>query len=311
MFSKLSNEELKKRLTFPKKFPIRAVLDTDTYNEVDDQFALSYMMLSPEVYDVRGIYAAPFFNKRSNSPGHGMELSYGEILHVLGSMGISPDGLVYKGSDRILTSTDDPVDSPAARHLIAEAMSSSPEDPLYVIAIGAITNVASALLLEPAIHDRVVVVWLGGHRLQVEKERSLDFNTMGDLVGANFIYECGIPLIQISCWGVTSHLTTTVPELETYLLGKNKICDELIDTFTGYVTDTYGWAKELWDVGAVAYFINPSWFDVDLIPAHTVESDGLHDYTGNDPNRHVMLTTRFLHRTDIFRDMFKKLSDAK
>lgn len=41
-------EELRKeRLTLPDG-PLRVVLDTDTYNEVDDQFALAYLLSSPE-----------------------------------------------------------------------------------------------------------------------------------------------------------------------------------------------------------------------------------------------------------------------
>lgn len=310
-YPKLSNDEIRKRLTFPAKFPIRTVLDTDTYNEVDDQFALAYMLLSPETYELRGVYAAPFFNSRSSSYGHGMELSYEEILNVLGCMGIDSEGLVCKGSDRGLTSLDEPVDSPAARHLINEALASTPEDPLHIIAIGAITNVASALLLEPAIHDRVVLTWLGGNILPNRNGETHDFNTEGDLLGTRFIYDCGVPHIQIGCWGVTSHLTASVPELRHYLSGKNRICDLLIDRFSGYVQDTYGWSKELWDVGAAACFINKDWFVMEEIPSRTAADNRLTDYEGDDPDRHIMLTTRFLNRTEIFRDMFKKLSAAR
>ena len=39
---------------------IRAVLDTDTYNEIDDQFAIVQTLLSAERIDLEGIYAAPF-----------------------------------------------------------------------------------------------------------------------------------------------------------------------------------------------------------------------------------------------------------
>ncbi|GAB1453609.1 hypothetical protein MASR2M47_36650 [Draconibacterium sp.] len=49
------------------------VLDTDTYNEVDDQFALAYALLSPDKIDLQAIYAAPFHNDRSENAGDGME----------------------------------------------------------------------------------------------------------------------------------------------------------------------------------------------------------------------------------------------
>ena len=63
----------------PAKRPVRMVLDTDTYNEIDDQFAVVYALISPEL-DVQAVYAAPFHNNRSSGPGDGMEKSYEEIL---------------------------------------------------------------------------------------------------------------------------------------------------------------------------------------------------------------------------------------
>ena len=50
--------------------PKRAVLDTDTYNEIDDQFALAYALLAPECLDMRAVVAAPFGNRRAATPLH-------------------------------------------------------------------------------------------------------------------------------------------------------------------------------------------------------------------------------------------------
>ena len=88
----------------------------------------------------------------------------------------------------------------------------SGEDPLYVVAIGAITNVASALLLEPRLAERIVVVWLGGQPLQAPSNR--EFNLRQDPVAARTVFDSGVPLVHIPCQGVTSHLHTTVAELE-------------------------------------------------------------------------------------------------
>ena len=74
------------------------VLDTDTYNEVDDQFALFHALMSPDHMTVEAIYAAPFHNNRSSGPAEGMELSYDEILRLLTKMNWSANNLVYKGS---------------------------------------------------------------------------------------------------------------------------------------------------------------------------------------------------------------------
>ena len=58
--------------------PVDVVLDTDTYNEVDDQFALSYLLASQEQLSLKALYAAPFFNENSTGPADGMEKSYAE-----------------------------------------------------------------------------------------------------------------------------------------------------------------------------------------------------------------------------------------
>ena len=167
---------------------IDVVLDTDTYNEVDDQFALAYMMKAPEKLNVLSITAAPFYNQKSTSPAHGMELSYQEIEKLLTFMD-RRDMLekVYKGSERFLPDEQTLVDSPAARKIVELALHYTAEKPLYVVAIGAITNVASAILMEPAIADKMVLVWLGGHALHYKD--NAEFNLRQDIAGARVIWD--------------------------------------------------------------------------------------------------------------------------
>src|SRR5437764_15119705 len=71
----------------PPAGKVSIVLDTDTFNEIDDQFALTYAVLSPERIELEAIYAAPFHNERSNGPEAGMLKSYNEILRVLERLG--------------------------------------------------------------------------------------------------------------------------------------------------------------------------------------------------------------------------------
>jgi purine nucleosidase len=69
------DSELRKLLE-PPAHKAQVVLDTDTYNEIDDQYALAYSLLSPSRMEVEAVYAAPFLNGRSRSAGDGMEKSY-------------------------------------------------------------------------------------------------------------------------------------------------------------------------------------------------------------------------------------------
>lgn len=44
----------------PQPARVRLVIDTDAANEVDDQFAITWGLLSPERLDIEAIVAAPF-----------------------------------------------------------------------------------------------------------------------------------------------------------------------------------------------------------------------------------------------------------
>ena len=298
----MSDEEMLRRLTIPEG-RLDMVLDTDTYNEVDDQFALAYSLLSPELLNVQAIYAAPFFNDRSVGPEDGMEKSFDEIVRLLGKMGRSADGFVYKGSRTFMSDAVTPVDSPAARDLIARAMARPDDDPLYVVAIGAITNVASAILMEPRITRKIVVVWLGGNPTAFPFAK--EFNLSQDVHAANIMLDCGVPFILIPCLGVASHLLSTVAELEETIAGKNPLCDALVELYSAYEKDHFGWAKEIWDVSAIAVLINPDW-----VPTKLIHAPMLTKYSNwaFDDRRHFMREAYFCHRNPIFRDMFRKLA---
>ena len=74
-FPKIDSALLRKRIQIPEG-RMNVVLDTDTFNEIDDQFAVTMALLSPEKMDVLAITAAPFLNKKSVTPADGMEKSY-------------------------------------------------------------------------------------------------------------------------------------------------------------------------------------------------------------------------------------------
>ena len=280
----------------------RMVLDTDTYNEIDDQFALTYALLSPEKLAVEAIYAAPFHNSRSDSPGDGMEKSYEEILRLLDFLGRSADGFVYRGSTAYLGSERQPQDNAAVRDLINKALASPDDDPLYVVAIGAITNVASALLLAPEIINNIVVVWLGGHHLNWPHTR--EFNLVQDVPAAQVVLDSGVPFVIVPCMGVTSHLLTTLPELRATIGGTNAVGDYLCQIFKEYRPDSFGASSVIWDISTIAWLLNDEWVPTDL--AH---SPLLTDQVtwSVDMSRHLVRVANFVSRDPIFRDMFGKI----
>ncbi len=79
---------------------VDTVVDTDAYNEIDDQFAISYALCSPERINLLALYAAPFLNQHSVSPEDGMVKSEQEIRKLLALIGQERE--VYAGSRRFL-----------------------------------------------------------------------------------------------------------------------------------------------------------------------------------------------------------------
>jgi inosine-uridine nucleoside N-ribohydrolase len=297
----INNEMLIKRLT-PGQGKIRMVLDTDTFNEVDDQFALVYALCSPEKLKVEAVYAAPFFNNRSKDAGDGMEKSYHEIVRLLQLMNIPHENFVYKGSETFMREKHKPVDSGAARDLIQRAMECA-DEPLYVAAIGAITNIASAILLEPEIVNKIVVVWLGGQPFYWDN--AMEFNLQSDLKASQIIFNSGVPLVQIPCMGVASHLLTSVPELERCLSGRNTVCDALVELFKSYESDHFGWAKELWDISTIAYLNNSDWVPTSLVHSPLLTDNCTYSF---DKRRHFIRVATQINRNAVFRDMFRKIA---
>ena len=300
----LPADELVRRLE-PPKGRVKMVLDTDTYNEVDDQFALAYSLLSPEKLDVLAVYAAPYFNDRSSGPEDGMEKSYAEIVRLLGKMGRPSEGFVFKGSRGYLPDGETPVESEAARDLVKKAMATPEGELLYVVAIGAITNVASAILMEPEIVKKICVVWLGGHPLSASTAR--EFNLMQDVPAARVVLDCGVPFTLVPCMGVASHLLATVPAMKDAIGGKNALCDALVELFGEYSSDHFGWAKEIWDVSTIAYLVNPDWIPTVLEHSPLLTDDC---HWAHDANRHFIRVATFARRTPIFRDLYRKLAGA-
>ncbi|MDR2590537.1 MAG: nucleoside hydrolase [Oscillospiraceae bacterium] len=287
---------------------VDAVLDTDTYNEIDDQYALAYFLLSKEVINPQAIYAAPFFNQRSESPADGMEKSYQEIKRVLKHCKKEKyNDVVFKGSQNYLLDEETPVLSDAAYDLVQRAKTYQPDKPLYVLAIGAITNIASALLLDPSIRERIVVVWLGGH-IHSLPYLSKEFNMSQDVAAARVVFNSGVPFVQLPCMGVVSHLSTTEPELRHNIKGKSDLGDYLYDITCKVALEDGGnatWSRVIWDISTIAWLKGEDYVKDTIITTPIPNYDYGYSF---DVNRHFMKVAYHVNRDVIFHDLFNTLT---
>lgn len=300
-----------KNLT-PPRGKIDIVLDTDAYNEIDDQYAISYMIKNKEKFNVKGICAAPFFNENSVSPEDGMVKSYNEIFKLL-SLADEEwlSDRVFEGSKTYMADEKIPVESPAADFMASLAEEYSPEKPLYIVAIGAITNVASAILKNPKIKENAVILWLGGHAFDIPGAAT-EFNMGQDIAAARIVFGCGVPLVQFPCWGIVDHLTTTKPELEYWLKDKNPLADYLASN-TISCAESYAkgkpWSRVIWDIAPLFWLENENdkYMWDKLCPAPIPEYDK--KYAFENSTRHFIKYIYHIKRDAIFEDLFKRLSD--
>lgn len=286
----------------PPTGEVEIVLDTDTANEIDDQFALAYAMLSKTV-DVKAVYAAPFHNANSSGPADGMDQSYDELVHILDLLEHPhPERIAYRGATGYLD--DGPIDSSATEDLIERARDRQIENPLYVVAIGAPTNVAAAIEQAPEIIEHIVVVWLGGH--PHGWHTADEFNLGQDLRASRVLFDSGVPLVHIPCKNVAEQIRTTVAELEPHLSENGPLSEYLLEIVTELEPDREIWSKVIWDLAPIAYLIDHEW-----VPTHVVHSPRLTDDIrySRDTSRHLIRVGMDARRDRILEDFLGALKE--
>lgn len=173
----------------PQEKKLRVILNTDAKNEVDDQFAIAQAVLS-ESFDIRGIIAAHFGDEKSKQS---MQDSYDEIKKVLSMLGMEKIP-VFRGGEKALESENVAMESEGARLIVEEAMKED-ERPLYLAFLGPLTDMASALLMEPAIAEKnITVIWIGGRDWPTG---GWEYNLKNDVCAANVVFKSDVQLWQV------------------------------------------------------------------------------------------------------------------
>ncbi|MFA6816210.1 MAG: nucleoside hydrolase [Lentisphaeria bacterium] len=303
-FPKLSKAVYQQRLAYPKAIS-SIILDTDTYCEIDDPFALTYALLAHDTIKMQGVTAAPFSNPRSDSPKDGMEKSYHEILRIMDLADYSKTCPVKRGSTMFIPDKNIPVQSSATDFIIEQALEFGKQGKtLYIVGIAAATNIASAIVQCPEIIQYITVVWLGGHPQNWSSNE--EFNLYQDVTAAQLIFDCGVPLIQIPCKNVAEHLTTSPAELAVYIKGKSAIGSYLYNIFKDYAIEYNLLSKVIWDISAIAFFTTPEYMSAEIISSPILNNDKTWTMT---TDRHPIRVITDIKRDFIFRDFFARIQN--
>lgn len=310
---------------------VPVVIDTDCANEIDDQFALAWALLRSDVLNVRAVLAEPFSfaHRRAdhpqapfdappfNPPADGMARSHDEIVRVYELLGLPHTGRVFCGSTAYLPAPHTAVDSAAARRLIDLARAQPADEPLYVLALGCVTNIASALLLAPDIVNHLVVVWTSGYPTHAPQVNH-SFNLEQDLWASQCLLDSGVPLVYLPGYHVGAQLRLSQLEVERFVKGCGAIGNYLHHLFTHNPLwamlgepprpldgQVYSWV--IWDLICVAWLLDPAW-----VPTSLQRTPRLGDDRRwlPDASRPWLREGYAVQRDAVFRDVFGRLPSS-
>ncbi|MEM1119878.1 MAG: nucleoside hydrolase [Bacteroidota bacterium] len=235
----------------------KVVIDADTGNEVDDLYAIVRGLVEPS-WEVIALNATQW------QPAHwaveqSMEESYRLNQVLLGHLAMAGKVKSYRGGlNRLFDWGDLAQYSAAAHHLIKVAHTMPADEKLTVIALGALTNVASALLIDPSITNKISVYWLGTtYDFEQDILRKRDFNCMMDQQALAELLDSKVDLHIIPV-SVANQMTFTYEETVAKLAGKAEVLDFIIDRWTQHLD---GGRKErvIWDLALIEAIIHPKW----------------------------------------------------
>ena len=269
-----------------RKIPV--IFDTDANNEVDDQHALAYLLFSGNHFDVEGITvnatSAPTgYSDQSDVSDHYEEAR--RVMQLCGELfGKIP---LLTGANGSYEEIRNQIDSPdfdgyeAVNFIIEQAMAGRKQE-LVLIAVGKLTNIALALRKEPAIADKIRVVWLGSNYPEPgEHNQDWDIESMNYILDVNVPFEMvtvryGKPSGTSSVIAFRDHILHRMPgkgpEIKNSVTGRNGGEFTNWGDYSAHLFNTYSmWGnppgRALFDVAAVAVVKNEAWAESKTIPA--------------------------------------------
>lgn len=298
----------KYHFSVPDQKRVRMIVHTDCKNEADDQFALVHHLLTPK-FIVKGIVAGHFdLGGKMYKSGRSATASLEEVNKILDLMD-AREYPSYLGSQLPMPDEHTPVDSEGARFIIEEAMRDD-QHPLYIACQGAVTDLASALLMEPRIAKRMTAVWIGGGAYPAG---GFEFNVQQDIAAANVLMKSEMPIWQIPA-DVYRQMSVTLSELQLHVEPCGEIGKYLFEQMLEVNDDAADipfWPNgESWGLGdspTIGVFLedpnNPDFFDE--IAAPTIDYETM-AYNYDHPGRRIRVFKHINPRL-ILDDMFAKI----
>jgi len=239
----------------------RVYIDTDTANEIDDPYAIFRALVAPEL-DVVGLSSMSW---RDMDFAAGARQSQQMNEEILALMTLTDRVSHPLGAHQPMPDASTPVDSPASRDIIAKAKETPAGRKLHVFVLGAYTNVASALLMEPAIKDKMAV-YVMGYNYVDGRFQTDEFNCQGDLNAAACLPRTGVELYVMAASTLLDYQWAKA-DVDAHFKGQSGIRDYLVNRWESWAPTAAH--RILWDTAVFEAFLNP-----ELARLETVSLDG-------------------------------------
>jgi len=236
----------------PQPGKMRVIIDADTANEVDDLFAIARALVAPE-FQIEGLTSALWHHRGTPNS---VELSQALNEKLLDHAGLRDTIAHPQGSAEPLRDIRTPQDSPAARHIIQRAHAGSATDKLHVLILGAATNPASALLLDPTIADKVVFAFIDGDFRDGNWGPGI-YNWRNDIAAVQVMFASSVEYYHMPAPAVSGDLVMTRSDVRQHLAGRGALWDFLVEYWEKH--PRYGKIERtrMWDVALVQAFLRP------------------------------------------------------
>ena len=286
-------------IAFPAAAKQRVIVNTDAKNEADDQYAIVHAILTPS-FELHGIIPAHYGTLKSRQS---LKESHAETMLLLKLMNLEEQIRVEDGASHALPDESTAVDSAGARFIIEQAMKDDPR-PLHIAFYGPLTDMASALLLEPRIQNKNIrVIWIGGNTWP---SGGKEYNLSNDIHAANVIMKSKLEVWQIPRNTYRS-MGVTYAELIEKVYPQGEIGKYLVTQLLEHNARTkpdmeY---RSLGDSPCIGIILDPECGEFSWQPAPTFDEQMHYIHTGQYRPIRVYnnVNTRFIHE-----DFFAKLA---
>ena len=288
--------------TVPRVKQVRVITDTDFFNEADDPFAVAQALLSPK-FDNIALVAA-----HCGRGAEQMEESYRGLQDMVAAMALDEQATILHGAPHALPNQTTPVVSKGAECIVREAMKDD-DRPLFVLLLGPLTDLASALLMEPRIAGRVTAIWIGGGAYPAGGP---EFNLGNDIAAVNVVFGSTMAVWQVPK-NVYEMMPVSLAELDCKVRPQGTLGRWLFDQLDAYNQSDSAAAStfrtgETWVLGdnpAPGLLLYEHRFAFDWVPAPYITADQTYAAVGR--NRPIRVYRNIDSRL-ILDDLYAKLA---